>query len=756
MLRTLSLSSALLALVGCGGDAPRESSDVDVDVVDPDSGDTGQDAADGETDVEADTDVDATSDVDADVDEDATDTADVAPDTPDTPDAPDDAADADVTPLASPQLRSYVDRPTDPGLPERIESCSVIAEERCDGDIVSRCSAFDNGLDDWAGEIPAMTEQAFWFDRYFDLYHSPSGLSMDVKFTQAVLAGTPESEWSTPDFFREYDGRGDSSGWTGTALWGAAARYAVTGTDADYERMLASMQAVGFLYEVTSVPGMLARSHYAMLEEGAPEPHGRWDELLFSFGLGDGSDGHFSLPIDEALHERLPDYYFDGVEIEGAHYETSPRFQYDTSRDQYVRGLPGLMLGYDLLGEGEREDQVRAVIEEELPCTLNRMRKGRISNLQDATAILEAVTTYLGAAELLLDEGDLDFTTLDELVFYVMEQPHPNHLDAFDATCPDGPPMEVDEDLDFDASDPFFLVDFVSFAQREGRATEVPIAFSMHVSIRAGDTLFMTQWALTAHALTGDDRYLKFVRTMMDEIDYWGVLRTYGALQLPKYCAPHFGPSLAYPTLYNLLARIDLDESPEYWTAMAEVASTEAREKENGPREDAFFGILYDLMVNADIDPSAAEYVQASVAQLATYGMNPDDKLEPDRSYPRNFVDRPEVEVPLEEITPEDPEWALCEEPTLVFGLEVPAPRIDGIAVRSVDPLPLPKRIGGTFLWQMDPWMVQREYGGVGMDTQWPMLGMFTPYWVGRMQGTISEGDGLALGWRDTGVSCEP
>ena len=36
------------------------------------------------------------------------------------------------------------------------------------------------------------------------------------------------------------------------------------------------------------------------------------------------------------------------------------------------------------------------------------------------------------------------------------------------------------------------------------------------------------------------------------------------------------------------------------------------------------------------------------------YGMNPDDKLEPDRSYPRNFVDNPDPDVPLEEIVDGD------------------------------------------------------------------------------------------------------
>ncbi|MDP6944054.1 MAG: hypothetical protein QF464_07900, partial [Myxococcota bacterium] len=158
----------------------------------------------------------------------------------------------------TPRLRAYADAPTGSTLPDAIESCPVIAEERCEGDTVMRCSLYDADAGGWATDVPPMTEQAFWFDRYFDLYHTPNGLSMDVDFTDHMLAGTPESEWSKPESFRKYSGRGDSSGWTATALWGAAARYAVTGTEADYERMLARTEVVTFLYEVTNIPGMLA------------------------------------------------------------------------------------------------------------------------------------------------------------------------------------------------------------------------------------------------------------------------------------------------------------------------------------------------------------------------------------------------------------------------------------------------------------------------------------------------------------------
>ena len=749
MTRNLHLTLVLflsLGLVACGDDAATDAADT------PQHQDLN--------------DTEGASDVEAVLDRDA-DEHDVAGPDALTPSPSDTAAsangdasetDAELPPAEQgpPRLRPYASAPTGSLLPDTIESCAIISETRCEAGTLERCSLYDAALDGWADEVPAMTEQAFWFDRYYDLYHQANGLSMDIEFSDHMLAGTPESEWSSPEAFRRYDGRGDASGWTGTALWGAAARYAVTGTAADYTRMLEKTETMAFLYEVTNVPGMLARSHYGMLEQGAPDPKGHWNKSLFHHHAGDGTDGHFALPIDPSLYPRLPDYYREGVDIEGVTYGTTPIVQYDTSRDQYVRGLPGLMLAFDLLGTGEREDAIRETLKAELPCTLNRMKKGKIRNLQSASDILDAVTSYFGGSNIILDPDDMALDELDELIFYVLEQPHPNHLDAFDVTCPSGPPMEVDPELEFDAADPLFLLDFAQLALREQKGEPLPIAFSMHVSVRAGDVIFMTQWALTAHALTGDAVYLDFVAQLMNETNYWGTLNLYGAFRLPKWCMPHYAPSLTYPSLYNLLARIDPAEFPEFWASLSHVAYNEARLKEMGPREDAFFGILYKRMSDLDIDAGATDFVETSVARLRTYGMDPSNKLEPDRSYPRNFVDTPDPDVPLEEISPGDPEWTLCEEPSTVMGLEVPAPKIDGVPIRSVDPLPMDKRIGGTFIWQMDPWMVKREYGGIGMETQWPMSGMFTPYWVGRMDEAITEGSGLALGWRSVEESCAP
>ncbi len=661
-------------------------------------------------------------------------------------------ADTPTSARATPTFSRVWDPPADT-LPEELASCAVLHETRCASEVEQRCALWDADAVDWATNIPAITEQAFTFDRFYDRYHSPVGQAMDFEFTEPMLAGTPEDTWSDPEVFQRFAGIGDASGWTGTALWGAAARYATTGTSADYTRMLDAAEAMGLLYEVTGVPGLLARSHWAMLAEGAPEPHAHPDKAITTYRLADGTDGHYHLPIPEELLPRLPAYYTEGVRIDGVDYATSPHAMSDASRDMYVRALPGMLAAWDQLGEGPREDAIREVYRTQLPATLNRLVKGRVTNLQSSDGLRAALASFLSGPSVEVDEGDLDVDSVDEIIFYVMEQPHPDHLDTFAVEPPPGPPMDFDPRYEIDLASPEALGSLLTFMSRQQRQGEEPIAWVMYAGAVASDAVFLTQWALTAHYVTGEPAYLDFVDQLMDESPYWPIVRTWGALQLPRFCAPHYAPSLGYPSVHNLLARID--PSSDYWRQLAEVAHDDVYGKENARREDAFFGMLYHRMVDLEIDPGRDTYVAEMADLLATYGSNPEDKLQPDRNVPRRWLSEPHPSVQIETIAPGDPEWSTCEDPVPVLGLEVPPPRIDGEPSRSVDPLPLDMRIGGAFLWQMDPWMLERDYGGVGMDEQWPMLGMTVPYWIGRADGTIREGAGLALAWRDTGEVCD-
>jgi len=580
------------------------------------------------------------------------------------------------------------------------------------------------------------------------------GQHSDLKFieTAPMWPGTPESVWSDPDNFLEYDGFGDGSGWTGTALWSAASRYLVTGTEADYARMLDHFQAMAFQYEANGIPGMLMRSHFAMLEEGAPAPAGNPGKAVTTYIEPD--DWHFRYPLAGTYLERLPAYYTEGVEIGGLHYDVTPLWMGDASRDMYVRSLPGVMLAYDMLGRGPDEDRLRSVIETEIPCTLKRMKKMRISNLQSNPFFLDALTAYLGAARLRLEPGDIDFSSIDTIHAYVMEQPNPDNPEAFDTECPDDLPTEVDPAYDLDASNLIeFIIRFADIVMRMQREGDVPIAWIQFVSIRGADALFMTQWALAAHYLTGDPRYLDFLEGMMDEIEYWPVIDTFGSFWMPKWCRSHFAPSLLYPTLWNLQSRVSRKTYPGFWRRLGTAIMEEARYKELEQANDVFFGILYDNMVDETIDPRGHAYALEMVDMLRDMGqLQVADKFEPRRNYNVDLLNDTPPDIEIEELSQEDLDT--CTEPLVVFGIEIEPGRIEDELPRAVEGLFLPYRVPGSFQWAMDPFMLWRDYGGGEARTQWPMVGMTVSFWTGRVQGTIDEGDGMALAWRDTGDTC--
>ncbi len=651
-----------------------------------------------------------------------------------------------------PVFGAVAPRPAGSVLPEGLTSCAVYKETACREGTVRRCELYNGIAGRWVEAPDPMLEQAYWYDRYYDLYHRMEGQYTDLEFTEPMWPGTPESVWGDPAYFREYDGFGDGSGWTGTALWAAAARYLATGTDADYARMLDHFESMAFLYEATGIPGMLMRSHFAMLEPGAPPPLGNPGKAVTNYI--EPCDWHFRYPLAKRYLDRLPAYYRVGVEIEGTHYNVLPVWMGDASRDMYVRSLPGVMLAYDMLGEGPAEDRLRSVIEREIPCTLRRMKKMRITNIQSNPFLLEALAPYLGTGRVILEPDDMDFTKIDTLIGYVMEQPNPAHMGAFDAECPEGLPTEFDPAYDLDASNWMeFFVRFADIAMRMERQGRVPISWIQFVSVRGSDALYITQWALAAHYLTGDERYLDFVEGLMEEIDYWPVIDTYGSFWSPKWCRPHFGPSLLYPTLWNIQSRVSTTDFPAYWERLGTAIMEESRYKELEQTNDVFFGILYDNMVDADIDPRGHAYALEMAEMLRGMGQyQVPDKFEPRRNYTVDLLSSPPPGIEIEELSQED--YDTCMEPLTIFGIEVEPGSIEDELPRAVEGLPLHYRIPGPFQWQMDPFMLWRDYGWGEARTQFPMAGMTVAFWNGRIQGTLTEGRGTALAWRDTGEAC--
>jgi hypothetical protein len=671
--------------------------------------------------------------------------ADLPADSPDT---------ADPGPEPLPVFGPITTRPASPLLPAGKESCPVYRQTECKSGKQRRCDLWDAQAGTWAVSPDPWAEQIFWYDRYYDLYHRMQGQQAEFLYVKTMPPGTPETVWGAPENFERYEGFWDSAGWTGTALQAAAARYRVTGTGADYGRMLDQAEALAFQYEATGVPGLLMRCHYAMLDEGAPPPRGHPGKALVARTPPENWEDHNLL--GSLFVSRLPAYYRDGVDIDGKHWGVTAKWMGHASRDMYVRSLPGLMLAYDLLGSGTREDAIRAVVRTAVPCTLKRMKKMRIRHLQQNEEVRKAVSAYLGADRLQLDPGDIDLTALDTVYGFVLEEPRPDKLSAFDPACPAGPPLEVDPDYDLDAADEAdFLARFVTILMRLDGQGDVPIAWIQVPSVRGADALYMAQWALAGLYLTGDSRFSDFLARLMDEVAFWPVVDTMGSFRMPRWCKPHYGPSLVYPTFWNLQNRVDRTLYPQFWRRLGRAIFEEFRGKELKDANDCYFGVLYDSLVDASIDPDAKAFVGRALSMLTDTGQYPAaDRFEPRRSYDTDFLDHPPPGVTFvtEPLTAED--RALCEQPIVVFGMSLEPPRIEDDRPRVKEGLPIRFRIGGPFQWQEDPYQLARSYGDRNGRTQWPMSCFSVAYWTGRMQGTIAAGQGLVLGWREMGEAC--
>lgn len=660
--------------------------------------------------------------------------------------------DGDTDRLAVPVFGSIASPPTSSVLKPELSSCPVYMQTSCENDTLRRCEIYDAIEDEWAANPDPFLEQIYWYDRYYDLYHRMEGQQAEFRYTKPMPPGTPESEWGAPENFEAYSGYWDSAGWTGTALQAASARYLSTGTEADYERMLQQLEAMAFFYEATGVPGLLMRCHYAMLEEGAPDPVGHPGKALVHYAPPEVWQDCYTLAPEYA--DRLPSYYKEGVDIQGTHYDVIPSWMGDSSRDMYVRSLPGIMLAYDLLGDGVREDEMRAVIKREIPCTLKRMKKMRIRNIQKNAEFKEAIAAYLGSNRLQLEPQDIDLTSLDIIYAYVMEQPRSDKWELFDVECPNTPPMEVNPEYDLDAGSNDFMLRFMGIAVRLQRQGDIPIAWIQFPSVRGSDALFMTQWALSGHYLTGDERFLEFLERLMNEIDYWPVINTMGSFWLPKWCRSHYGPSLLYPTFWNIQNRVDRNKYSEFWSKLGRAIKEEFRYKELKGANDSYFGVLYETMVDEVIDPDVYDYTQSMVAMLRETGQyQVEDRFEPRRSYNVDLLydPPPGVSFETEELTQD--KYDICMEPIEIFGMSIEG-YVEDELPRAKEGLLIPFRIAGPFQWQEDPYMLWKDYGDLNARVQWPMQGFSVAFWTGLIQGTMIEGRGKALAWRDKGEPC--
>ena len=649
-------------------------------------------------------------------------------------------------------------KPTDPLAGTDMESCAVFLDEQCTNGVLSECNLYDVKAQKFPSTIDPLVRRVFLFERWYDLYHQPDGQTANRVFTGPTPAGTPEAQWGALDHFAAYDGVGDSAIWTGAALNAYALRYLVTGTEADYERMVTKTTQLLTLFDVTGIPGYLARYHGLIMAPGAPKT----DEHIVRYNADffDDNDHYF----DPANAPGLPDVYRDGIiDGQGKTWDGTPYWHGHPSIDQYSGPMTAFPLVFGLLRDEDQDTKDR--ITHEMTCYLNRLGRIEIRNLQQNQEALDAVRDFFSRGLLRLDPGDLDLSKLDTVVAYANRSINSTNEDTFDRSCPDAPTLKPYRVLDATSDD--FILDLLTLAkdlQGDKETTPESIDHIYVVSVRGADAMHMIHLAAMAYYFTGREVYRSFLYDeLIGNLHALQVANLMSSLRTPRWCRSFYGSHITFSPFWSLLEL--LDDSP-LRTELAKVMDVELEQKDMYNLDNAKFDFMYAGTVPDDIATAKAQAVAEAIWAVETLGGNGGVLDAPRRTYD---IDRQWLLAHLpdgnEPICPTEDERAFCEDGFKVFGVRIPGRPItsectgapgecqlsDGCAqAQARDALPMRYRPWTDLLWQRNPFEIGAKYSIQGQE-QSPGLDLTEAYWLGRRYGYITSGRNLVLAWRNLG-----
>ena len=631
-----------------------------------------------------------------------------------------------------------------------VESCGVIREERCEGGEVHRCSIWDSATGDFAQDAPLGLERALVLDRYADLHHIVDGSAVNFETLDEMPAGTDEAVWADAAQFTEWDDHGDAAYYMGYFTYAAAHRYAVTGTEADYQRMVELLQRQLINWRVTGVPGYMFRAPFAMLPDGVAVPPGHPELNLHAHKE---RSNHVIYELSGQALDHLPDYYSGGLEVDGTFYETTATAEGSPSMDAYSGAFLGQTYAWDLL---RSEDQaLKDEIRDNLVCHLHRYRKVHVRNVQQSDVFAELMAVFAGSGVYMTGEGELDLTTQDDLWGYALQAIPPDDAEGedFPWDCPEDLPWEVDDGWEFDASDEVeFVFEIISLANRMQAAGDEPVDYIYFTNVRAGDALYLLHLALQAWHMTGDMRYLEFIdQELVTEQRLLEVLPTLGGFKMPDFCDSWIGSDLIHPVVLATMERL------EDWT------SPTARAIESAMREDYRYGVLansgqswfqltYSHYADASVDTTLEGDLQAALDDIAGYIPEPDFPFDPKRCINRDYVAEPEEWVELR--YPSEDEIAICSADIEVLGITIEGEDLDPDAPINATPVPAGKRLKESQIWHFTPFRLSRDFGSRHRRTHENFIDYTAPFWVGREAGHWPEAAGFALAWEPTGDTC--
>ena len=647
--------------------------------------------------------------------------------------------------------------PADPLAGSGVASCPIYQQQRCVDGRLQRCAVYDTASGEFVDQPDSLLDRVYLYDRWYDLYASPAGLTAERVFTGPMPGATPEAEWGDAAVFDRWAGCGDAAIWTGAALVADAFRYVATGTRADYRRMEDKTRALLRNFQVTGIPGYLARYHYLRYPERGPNS----DQLIVRWGEPGATR---DLPIAEAdLVAGLPEAYTAGLPDEqGQLVQGTPMWNGHPSIDQYTGPMMAFPIVYDLLAD----EQLKAAIVEALTCYLKRLRRMEIINLQDNPEVLAEISDYFAGADIQLDPGDPDLMQLDRLVWYVHLGINPANRDGFDRSCPEQVQLEPYRVIDA-ASDAFMtdMLDLAADLSEPEQPVPGQIDHFYIVSLRGGDASHLMHLATIAYYLTGEEQYRSFLfDELIGELDAPAVADTMMAFRQPDYCFKYYGDHITYGTHWQFVTMLPDGELRQRMIAVME---EEIWRKALYDHKSAKFNAMYAGVVPAAVASERQRAIDELVAQLHDFGGNDGVQNAPRRTHD---VSRQQVldQLPAgtEVRCPTADERQTCEEPVTLFGIPLEHRDIsyacDGRAAEcefgdgqcaeglASEGLPASLRRYADYMWQRSPFGIG-DPRPVDGQVQSPGRDLSEPYWLARFYGFIDEGQGQVLAWREVG-----
>ena len=644
--------------------------------------------------------------------------------------------------------------PKDPLAGGEVVSCPVYQEERCEGGKQLRCEIYDVDTKAFVDQPDPLLKRVFLYDRWYDLFESPADLSAERAFSAPMPGSAPESEWTSLDNFSRWVGCGDAAIWTGAALTADIFRYAQTGTEADYQRMEETVRTLIRNFEVTGIPGYLARYHFLLLPAGGPKA----DEPILEYDPA--SMGPRDNPIESLDIEGLPEAYTTGVpDGAGGFVQGTPMWNGHPSIDQYTGPMTSFPLVYNLL----KDEELKAKIVHHMTCYLKRLRRLEIINLKYNPDVREELTAYFAGTNPKFDPGDPDLMNISKLVVYYNAGFNSANAAEFDRSCPDTIALEPDRVLD--AAGENFMLEMLELAldlentedPRPGQIDHFYIA-----NVRGGDASHLMHLAAMAYVFTGDEQYRTFLYDeLIQNLQTIEVAKTMMAFRLPDWCFKFYGDHITYQTHWQFITMLGDSNLKD---AMIQVMEEEAWQKALYNHHSSKFNVMYASTVPDEVSATRDQAIESAVRQLELFGGN-DGVLEaPRRTY---SIDRSTViDTGIQTRCPTEQERTICEQGGDIFGIPLEQEIIsydcdgrpgecvmqDGMCTQAIayEGLPPDLRRYGDFMWQRSPFDIGAAYGVEG-GRQSPGRDLSEPYWMARHYGYITEGQGQVLAWREVG-----